>query len=79
MEKYISVIELAERWNVSPRRIQVLCNENRIIGAKSKVEYGLSPMRQKARENEIWNKKGKEGNLECIIPVLRLWRNGFGV
>ena len=34
MEKYISVVETAERWNVSPRRIQILCNENRIKGAK---------------------------------------------
>ena len=33
MEKYISVAETAERWNVSQRRIQILCNENRIKGA----------------------------------------------
>ena len=47
MEKYISVVETAERWNVSPRRIQILCNENRIKGQKSKVEYGLFRMEQK--------------------------------
>ena len=40
MEKYISVVETAERWNVSPRRIQILCNENRIKGAKKQSGTG---------------------------------------
>ena len=31
---YISIKETAEKWNISSRRIQVLCNEGRIEGAK---------------------------------------------
>lgn len=31
--KYLSVPQTAERWGVSPRRIQILCNEERIPGA----------------------------------------------
>ena len=31
--KYLSVPQTAERWCVSPRRIQILCNEKRIPGA----------------------------------------------
>ena len=31
--KYISVKEAAEKCNISERRIQVLCSENRIKGA----------------------------------------------
>jgi len=31
---YISIKQTAEKWNISSRRIQVLCNEGRIDGAK---------------------------------------------
>lgn len=32
--KYLSTFEAAEKWGVSPRRVGVLCNENRIPGAQ---------------------------------------------
>lgn len=32
--EYISVIEAAEKWGITRRRVQVLCNEGRISGAK---------------------------------------------
>ena len=31
--RYVSVPQTAERWGISPRRIQILCNEERIPGA----------------------------------------------
>lgn len=31
--KYLSVTETAARWGISTRRIQILCNEDRIPGA----------------------------------------------
>lgn len=31
---YISVKEASEKWNMTPRRVQVLCNQNRIEGAQ---------------------------------------------
>lgn len=31
---YISIKQTAEKWEISSRRIQVLCNEGRIEGAK---------------------------------------------
>ena len=31
--KYLSVTQTAEKWGISTRRIQTLCNENRIEGA----------------------------------------------
>lgn len=31
--KYLSVPQTAERWGISSRRIQILCNEKRIPGA----------------------------------------------
>jgi hypothetical protein len=30
--EYISVKEVAEKWNISRRRVQVLCEQNRIVG-----------------------------------------------
>ena len=31
---YLSVTQTAEKWNMTPRRVQVLCNEGRIDGAQ---------------------------------------------
>ena len=31
--KYLSIKQTAERWGLSPRRIQILCKENRVPGA----------------------------------------------
>lgn len=31
---YLSVTQTAEKWDMSPRRVQVLCNEGRISGAQ---------------------------------------------
>lgn len=50
MEKYISVLEAAERWNVSQRRIQILCNENRIKGAIKQSGVWLIPYGAKKPE-----------------------------
>lgn len=30
---YLSASQVAEKWNISQRRVQVLCSENRIEGA----------------------------------------------
>lgn len=32
--KYISTVEAAEKWNLSRRRVGVLCKEGRIAGAQ---------------------------------------------
>ncbi len=31
--KYLSIKEAAEKWGISPRRVQVLCSTGRIEGA----------------------------------------------
>lgn len=33
MNGYIAVQEDAEKWGVAPRQVQILCKENRIVGA----------------------------------------------
>ena len=32
--RYLSTCEVAEKWGISPRRVGILCNENRIPGAQ---------------------------------------------
>ena len=47
--EYLSISQMAEKWGVSRRRIQVLCSENRIEGA---VRIGFAwaiPVMQKSR------------------------------
>lgn len=34
MEDFLTIKEVAEKWDVTPRRIQKMCNDGRIIGAK---------------------------------------------
>lgn len=36
--EYLSVRQIAEKWGLSKRRVQVLCTENRIPGAM-RVDY----------------------------------------
>jgi DNA (cytosine-5)-methyltransferase 1 len=43
MDKYVSVIEMAKKWDITPRRIQILCNENRICGAVKQSGVWLIP------------------------------------
>lgn len=32
--KYLSTFEIAEKWGISPRRVGILCNQDRIPGAQ---------------------------------------------
>lgn len=33
MNGYITVQETAEKWGITPRQVQILCKDNRILGA----------------------------------------------
>lgn len=33
MEGYLTIKQVAEKWNISPRQVQVLCSSGRIEGA----------------------------------------------
>lgn len=41
--KYISTSEAAEKWNLSKRRVIVLCNEGRIDGAQKAGSNWIIP------------------------------------
>jgi len=36
--EFLSIRQTSEKWGISPRRIQILCNQNRISGA-TKIGY----------------------------------------
>lgn len=33
MNEFITVLDAATKWGVTPRQVQILCNKNRIEGA----------------------------------------------
>ena len=76
MEKYISVLEAAERWNVSQRRIQILCNENRIKGAIKQSGVWLIPYGAKKPERI---KAGVKVEKETRINALSLFSGCGGM
>ena len=40
--KYLSTFEVAEKWGISPRRVGILCNNDRIPGAQRQEAAGSS-------------------------------------
>lgn len=41
--EYLTVKEIAEKWGISGRRVNLLCNEGRIEGAEKKGLMWLIP------------------------------------
>lgn len=41
--EYLSIKQTSERWGISTRRIQILCNEGRIPGATKVGSYWVIP------------------------------------
>lgn len=69
----ISVKETAEKWGIAPRRVQLLCNENRIPGAQRVGNYWVIPddaeKPDDARKKTVEKKKLINKN----IRIERIW------
>lgn len=50
---YYTSSEVAERWNISQRRVQVLCNDGRIKGAVLKCNRWFIPTTAEKPEGKI--------------------------
>ena len=79
---YISVKEAAEKWGINPRRVQLLCNENRILGAQRVGNYWVIP--EDAEKPEDARKKETIKNpVNQNIRIERVWampnKNTFDV
>lgn len=48
---YLTTTEMSKKWNISSRRIGILCNENRIEGVIKKGNMWLIPEGAKKPED----------------------------
>ena len=65
--KYLSTFEVAEKWGISPRRVGILCNNDRIPGAQRAgsrwiiPEDAEKPTYARIKSANISNRKQTEG------------------
>ncbi len=55
--EYLTTIEMSEKWNITSRRIGVLCSEGRIDGAIKKGKTWLIPPDSVKPEDARYKKK----------------------
>ena len=41
--QYMTTKEAAEKWNITPRQVQILCKNNRIVGATRMSRIWIIP------------------------------------
>jgi len=65
--KYLSIKQVAEIWDISPRRVQVLCNQGRLAGAQRVGNVWTIPENlgkpEDARKKTIYEQPSKNTNL----------------
>ena len=58
MNGYITVQEAAEKWGITPRQVQILCKNNRIVGTTRMSRIWLIP--ENANKPTIDKRKGEK-------------------
>ena len=58
--EYFTTVEMSEKWNITWRRIGVLCSEGRIDGAIKKGKTWLIPSDAVKPEDARYKKKPEE-------------------
>ena len=54
MEGYLTIKQVAEEWNISPRRVQVLCSSGRIEGAvKFGRDWAIPTLAEKPSDDRV--------------------------
>lgn len=69
----ISVKETAEKWGIAPRRVQLLCNENRIPGAQRVGNYWVIPEDAEKPEDARKKTVEKKNPTNQNIRMERIW------
>jgi hypothetical protein len=69
---YISVKQAAEKWGMTARRVQVLCNQNRIEGAQRVGNVWTIPENAK-KPDDARSKKDTQKRLNSNIVIERIW------
>lgn len=61
--EYMTIQQAAEKWNIGIRRINTLCNENRIPGAlKFANAWAIPKDAEKPRDERVKSGKYKKNN-----------------
>lgn len=76
MGKYLSVLEASECWGISARRVQILCNENRVAGAIKQSGVWFIPCGTKKPERK---KAGVKNPKTATKNVLSLFSGCGGM
>ena len=63
--EYMSAPQVAEKWGISERRVQILCSENRIPGV-SKLGYMWLIPKNAEKPIDGRTKRGKEQKNEIL-------------
>ena len=58
--EYLTTVEMSEKWNITSRRIVVLCSEGRVDGAIKKGKTWLIPSDAVKPEDARYKKKPEE-------------------
>lgn len=69
----ISVKETAEKWGIAPRRVQLLCNENRIPGAQRVGNYWVIPDDAEKPEDARKKTVEKKQLINQNVRIERVW------
>lgn len=76
MNEYLTATETAERWNITVRRVQTLCNQNRVNGAIKEGGIWLIPLSAKKPQKVKSEKKIQD--TKCL-EVLSLFSGCGGI
>ena len=63
--KYITASEAARKWNISQRRVQILCSENRIDGIFKLGDNWAIPETAKKPIDKRHKAKNEDDKNEC--------------
>ena len=68
--RYIKVSEAAQKWGISPRRVRVLCAENRIGGVIQKGKLYMIPADAEKPDDARATKSTKTALMwSCLAPA----------
>ena len=65
MNGYMTAQEAAEKWGVTPRQVQILCKENRIVGAMRMSRIWIIPEKAEKPPGDkkvSWGRKADAAN-----------------
>ena len=74
--KYLSTFEIAEKWGISPRRVGVLCNQDRIPGAQRAGSRWIIPENAE-KHSDAQRCPHQERKIQKRNEVICLWRSNI--